>query len=121
MSVLANCIVFNTRHLKKLKDVKPTIDNAPPKVYPHLEMRLRKLKLEEGLKVNTDRIVDIKRKNQILLERIAFQMVKITDTSQKTNHPERTVAKSFAVDKRRRENAVINTQNAVYQLYLGNL
>ncbi|KAI8905978.1 hypothetical protein EDD86DRAFT_248913 [Gorgonomyces haynaldii] len=98
------------KHLKKLKDVKPTIDNSPPKVYPHLEMRLRKLKMEE----------DIKRKNQILLERIAFQMVKSTDISQK--QPEMTVAKSFAMDKRRRENAVeifrrIETKSAYYNRF----
>ncbi|KAJ3258361.1 hypothetical protein HK103_003649 [Boothiomyces macroporosus] len=35
-------------HLQKLHEAKPTIDNAPPKIYPHLEIRLKKLKLEEG-------------------------------------------------------------------------
>ena len=36
-------------HLKRLKEAKPSIDNSPPKVYPHLELRLKRLKLEEGM------------------------------------------------------------------------
>ena len=34
-------------HLKRLKEARPSIDNSPPKVYPHLELRLKRLKLEE--------------------------------------------------------------------------
>lgn len=36
-------------HLKRLKEARPSIDNSPPKVYPHLELRLKRLKLEEGI------------------------------------------------------------------------
>jgi hypothetical protein len=36
-------------HLKRLKNAQPSIDNSPPKVYPHLELRLKRLKLEEGI------------------------------------------------------------------------
>ncbi|KAI8928878.1 hypothetical protein BC831DRAFT_446235 [Entophlyctis helioformis] len=90
-------------HLKKLKEVRATIDNAPPKVYPHLEMRLKKLKLEE------DRLVDIKRKNQILLERIAFQMVRISDVGQKGLLE--TPAIRSCSEKRRRDKAIIASQN----------
>ncbi|KAI9103748.1 KIAA1430-like protein-domain-containing protein [Phlyctochytrium arcticum] len=56
-------------HLRKLKDAKSTIDNRPPKVYPHLEMRLKKLQVEQ------ERLYEIERTNHILLDRIAFQLV----------------------------------------------
>ncbi|KAL2912836.1 hypothetical protein HK105_207617 [Polyrhizophydium stewartii] len=96
-------------HLKKLKDVRPTIDNAPPKVYPHLEMRLKKLKLEE------DRLVDIKRKNQILLERIAFQMVRISEVGRKGQLQTPAIRSFYSNEKRRRDNAMIATQNEIFE------
>lgn len=39
-------------HLKKLRNAKPTIDNGAPKVYPHLEMRLKRLQIEQGIRRN---------------------------------------------------------------------
>ncbi|KAL2911312.1 hypothetical protein HK105_209226 [Polyrhizophydium stewartii] len=96
-------------HLKKLKDVRPTVDNAPPKVHPHLEMRLTKLKLEE------DRLVDIKRKNQILLERIAFQMVKISEVDRKRQLQTPAIRSFDSNEKRRRDNAMIATQNEIFE------
>lgn len=62
-------------HLTKLKQARPTIDNLPPKVYPHLEMRLKRLQIEE------ERLHDIERKNHNLLDRIAFQMVNPSEVS----------------------------------------
>ncbi|KAJ3108325.1 hypothetical protein HDU97_001450 [Phlyctochytrium planicorne] len=56
-------------HHMKLKQAKPTIDNTQPKVYPHLEMRLKRMQIED------ERLRDIERKNHILLDRIAFQMI----------------------------------------------
>ena len=35
-------------HVKKVTEMKASVDNSPPKVYAHLEVRLKKLKLEEG-------------------------------------------------------------------------
>jgi cobalamin biosynthesis protein CobT len=35
-------------HYKRLRQAKPSIDNSPPRVYPHLEMRLKRLQIEEG-------------------------------------------------------------------------
>jgi hypothetical protein len=37
------------KHMQKLRGAKPTIDNSAPKVYPHLQVRLKKQKMEEGL------------------------------------------------------------------------
>ncbi|KAI9208484.1 uncharacterized protein BJ171DRAFT_565028 [Polychytrium aggregatum] len=62
-------------HLAKLRHARPTIDNAPPKVYPHLEMRLKRLQIQE------ERLHDIERKNHNLLDRIAFQMVNPSEVS----------------------------------------
>ncbi|KAJ1334896.1 hypothetical protein BSLG_008050 [Batrachochytrium salamandrivorans] len=91
-------------HLKKLQDVRATIDNVPPKIYPHLEIRLKKLKLDE------DRLVDIERKNQILLERIEFQMMKMSDSERK-GQPQPAIKSFINNDKRRRDNALIAAQN----------
>ncbi|KAJ3414817.1 putative ATP-dependent RNA helicase dhr2, partial [Chytridiales sp. JEL 0842] len=56
-------------HYRRLKQARPSIDTSPPKVYPHLEMRLKRMQVEE------ERLLDIERKNHILLDRIMFQMV----------------------------------------------
>ncbi|KAJ3312203.1 hypothetical protein HDV04_003336 [Boothiomyces sp. JEL0838] len=95
-------------HLQKLHEAKPTIDNTPPKIYPHLEIRLKKLKLEE------DRMEDIERKNHILLKRIADQMSKNGDKKPANrNSTERNCQSSLSGDKRRRDQILIATQNAV--------
>ncbi|KAJ3208670.1 hypothetical protein HDU67_006611 [Dinochytrium kinnereticum] len=62
-------------HLVKLKQARPTIDNGQPRVYPHLEMRLKRMQIEE------ERLRDIERKNHILLDRIAFQMMNPSEVS----------------------------------------
>ncbi|KAJ3118871.1 hypothetical protein HDU96_007613 [Phlyctochytrium bullatum] len=62
-------------HLMKLKLARPTIDNAQPRVYSHLEMRLKRMQVEE------ERLRDIERKNHILLDRIAFQMMNPSEVS----------------------------------------
>jgi hypothetical protein len=36
------------KHIQKLRCAKPTIDNSAPKIYPHLQVRLKKQKMEEG-------------------------------------------------------------------------
>jgi hypothetical protein len=35
-------------HYQRLRQARPTIDNSQPRVYPHLEMRLKRLQMEEG-------------------------------------------------------------------------
>ena len=35
-------------HLQKLKNMKPAIDNVPPKEYPHLTNNKKRMQLQEG-------------------------------------------------------------------------
>ncbi|TPX64930.1 hypothetical protein SpCBS45565_g05531 [Spizellomyces sp. 'palustris'] len=55
-------------HLKKIKEAKSTIDSRPPRVWPHLEVRLKRVQVEQ------ERLQEIERNNHILLDRIAFQL-----------------------------------------------
>jgi hypothetical protein len=38
------------KHLKKLAAAKPNVDNKAPKVYTHLQVRLKKVQMEQGEK-----------------------------------------------------------------------
>ncbi|KAJ3157541.1 hypothetical protein HDU86_003192 [Geranomyces michiganensis] len=55
-------------HLAKLRNVSCSVDNTPPKRWAHLEVRLKRLQVEQ------ERLYEIERNNHILLDRIAFQM-----------------------------------------------
>ncbi|KAJ3020578.1 hypothetical protein HKX48_000599 [Thoreauomyces humboldtii] len=55
-------------HLAKLHSAHPSVDNAPPKRWAHLEVRLKRLQVEQ------ERLYEIERANHILLDRISFQM-----------------------------------------------
>ena len=60
-----------------------------------------------------DRRKDIKRKNEILLERIAFQMVKDSQTAKNAQNEHHAEAiKKFYEQKRKSNNAMIASQNA---------
>ncbi|KAJ3312616.1 hypothetical protein HDU76_002849, partial [Blyttiomyces sp. JEL0837] len=56
------------RHRRKLATMKSYIDNTPPKRHGHLQLRLKKMQLEE------EKIGKIERDNLILLDRMARQM-----------------------------------------------
>ncbi|KAJ3053440.1 hypothetical protein HK097_004254 [Rhizophlyctis rosea] len=62
-------------HLRKLKEARASVDNKVPRRYPHLEMRLKRLQIEE------ERLYEIERSNHILLDRIAFQLVNASQVS----------------------------------------
>ncbi|KPP65234.1 hypothetical protein Z043_116363 [Scleropages formosus] len=53
------------RHRDKVKSAKATISTSPPRKYGHLEVKLKKLKLEE------ERVSKIQRDNHALLEKIS--------------------------------------------------
>ncbi|KAI8805930.1 hypothetical protein BJ742DRAFT_855578 [Cladochytrium replicatum] len=55
-------------HLQKIDSARSAIDNSPPKSYPHLELRLRRLQNDEDCRAS------IQHSNRILLDRIAYQM-----------------------------------------------
>ena len=58
----------NTRaynqHRSKLATIKPSIDNRPPKMYPHLYQKLKKVQREE------ERLGEIERDNRTLVKRM---------------------------------------------------
>lgn len=51
-------------HRQKLATVKPSIDNRPPKMYPHLYQKLKKAQVEE------ERCSEIERDNRTLVKRM---------------------------------------------------
>ncbi|XP_048388298.1 uncharacterized protein CFAP97D2 isoform X3 [Stegostoma tigrinum] len=55
-------------HRRKVKDAKSTIDNHSPETYSHLNLKFKKLKLEE------DRLSIIERDNQLLLQKMSTIM-----------------------------------------------
>ncbi|KAJ3090791.1 hypothetical protein HK102_002654 [Quaeritorhiza haematococci] len=55
-------------HLNKVAKAKPTIDNGSPKVYVHLQLKLKKLQMEQ------ERLNHIDRSNKRLLEKMAHIM-----------------------------------------------
>ncbi|KAJ3179467.1 hypothetical protein HDU85_004877 [Gaertneriomyces sp. JEL0708] len=62
-------------HLRKLREARPTVDDGAPKVYRHLEMRLKAL-VEEQARLNC-----IENSNKILLDRIAHHTVRPSNVS----------------------------------------
>eukprot|EP00055_Hartaetosiga_balthica_P009310 m.36729 g.36729 ORF g.36729 m.36729 type:complete len:589 (+) comp6695_c0_seq2:108-1874(+) len=55
-------------HRKKLRSIKPTVDTRPPKTYMHLQLKLKKLQIEE------ERLANIERDNRLLLEKMSHIM-----------------------------------------------
>ncbi|KAI8614785.1 hypothetical protein BC830DRAFT_1125780 [Chytriomyces sp. MP71] len=97
-------------HHKRLRQAKPSIDNLRPRVYPHLEMRLKGVQIEE------ERLHDIERKNHILLDRISFQMLNPAEVSSLHIHKEEETS-SLMMDardhKRKRDKEKITRENLI--------
>ncbi|KAJ3236392.1 hypothetical protein HDU78_004654 [Chytriomyces hyalinus] len=74
-------------HRRNLKKARHTIDDSRPKVYKHLDMRLKKTQTEE------ERMHTIEKNNNILFNRIMSQKLRDTDVS--------SISDSRAFDKRR--------------------
>ncbi|KAJ3081351.1 hypothetical protein HK100_009902, partial [Physocladia obscura] len=97
-------------HKDKLKQAKPNIDNAQPKMYPHLEMRLKGVQIEE------ERLHEIERRNHILLNRISFQMLNPSEVSNLHIYSEEetlTLLKDAGDHKRKRIKQKISHENHV--------
>ncbi|KAJ3389227.1 hypothetical protein HDU84_008965 [Entophlyctis sp. JEL0112] len=119
-------------HKSRLKQAKPSIDNSPPKVYPHLEMRLKGVQIEEGeLKkehsfrtfhwskssITTERLHDVERQNRILLKRISFQMTNPSEVSRlhdKTQDETRALMHEAGEHKRKKDLDKINHENDIF-------
>ncbi|KAJ3236172.1 hypothetical protein HDU81_011104 [Chytriomyces hyalinus] len=99
------------QHHQRLKQAKPSIDNLKPRAYPHLEMRLKGVQIEE------ERLHDIERKNHILLDRISFQMLNPSEVSSlhvRLEEDNTRALISDAVDHRRkREKEKITKENSL--------
>ncbi|KAJ3239122.1 hypothetical protein HDU81_006453 [Chytriomyces hyalinus] len=74
-------------HRRNLQKARHTIDDSKPKVYKHLDMRLKKTQTEE------ERMHTIEKNNNILFNRIMSQKLRDTDVS--------SIRDSRAFDKRR--------------------
>ncbi|KAJ3017949.1 UNVERIFIED_CONTAM: hypothetical protein HDU68_011413 [Siphonaria sp. JEL0065] len=62
-------------HHERLKQAKPTIDDSKPRVFRHLDMRLKKQQMEE------ERVHEIEKHNNILFHRIMHQKIGHTEIS----------------------------------------
>ncbi|KAI8926765.1 KIAA1430-like protein-domain-containing protein [Entophlyctis helioformis] len=91
------------QHLKKLAAAKPTIDNSAPKPYMHLQMKLKKLQMEE------DRLALIERNNRILLEKMSHIME--MEAKDPNIHGDRDYAHSLNAGFRAREMGKIRAEN----------
>lgn len=103
-------------HLEKLKRIKPTVDNSPPKVYKHLEVNIRKIQIEEA------RLAEIERNNTVLVEKMA-DIMRTTATEHdytKGNEPEPEYLQMLHMARRQRELDTINRQNLAMLLRLEN-
>ncbi|XP_041352295.1 annexin A6-like isoform X2 [Gigantopelta aegis] len=55
-------------HKEKINNVKPGLDNKPPKQYPHLMVRMKTIKKEE------ERLSEVDRENKLLLQKMIYIM-----------------------------------------------
>ena len=60
--------VCQDKHKQKLREMKCSIDNAPPKRHSHLHKNLKKEQLME------ERFAEIERDNRLLLEKMSYIM-----------------------------------------------
>ncbi|KAJ8325607.1 hypothetical protein QVD99_002129 [Batrachochytrium dendrobatidis] len=91
------------QHLKKLSAVKPTIDNSPPKLHMHLQLKLKKVQMEE------DRLMQIKRNNRILLEKMTHIME--MEAKDPSIHNDHDYTHSLSASFRARQMAKIAEEN----------
>ncbi|KAJ1548016.1 hypothetical protein HK096_007097 [Nowakowskiella sp. JEL0078] len=98
-------------HLEKLAKAKPTVDNTPPRVHMHLQLKLKKLQVEE------DRISQIERENYNLLEKMNHIMKMESYHKDYTwQEDELQYGHSLNYVSRKREQSKIGSENqAIFQ------
>uniref|UniRef100_V9LBR6 Uncharacterized protein n=1 Tax=Callorhinchus milii TaxID=7868 RepID=V9LBR6_CALMI len=89
------------QHKSKVQKATPTVDTTGPQMPAHLQVKLKKLQLEE------ERLAQITRDNQILSSKLA-DIVNSKGTVQNWNSYS---CKSLNVEKRQREQARISQEN----------
>ncbi|CAB1448010.1 unnamed protein product [Pleuronectes platessa] len=88
-------------HKQKVKSAEKTINTTPPKTYSHLDLKLKKQKLEEK------RTLRIQQENTMLMERISHIM-RTTGGVDNRNHYD---TKSLGKEKRQLESLRITEEN----------
>ncbi|KAL4635531.1 hypothetical protein GN956_G13395 [Arapaima gigas] len=89
------------RHRDRVKSAKATISSSPPRKFGHLEVKLKKLQLEE------DRASKIQRDNELLLDKMSH----IKKTAGRVEHRNHYSSRSLSSEKRRRELLRVTREN----------
>ncbi|XP_012938085.1 titin homolog [Aplysia californica] len=91
-------------HKEKVGGVRSRVDNSPPRQYPHLNLRLKQLELQE------QRNATIDRENKLLLRKMQEIMEARETTSNQKGKKEREI-KSLNNEQREREHNKIMSEN----------
>ena len=90
-------------HKKKLRNIRSTLDNKPPKRHNHLRKNLKKQQLMQ------ERFSKIERENQILLEKMSYIMQHNTLDNRSKSHK---YGHSLNKEQRKKELKVITYENS---------
>ncbi|XP_060945086.1 uncharacterized protein cfap97d2 [Limanda limanda] len=88
-------------HKRKVKSAESTINTSPPKTYGHLDLKLKKQKLEEK------RILRIQQENNMLMERISHIMRTTGGVDNRNDYDKKSLGK----EKRQLESLRITEEN----------
>nr|XP_033803522.1 uncharacterized protein CFAP97D2 [Geotrypetes seraphini] len=92
---------YYNEHKKKVQSAKPVVDTNTPLTYGHLNLKLKKLKLEE------DRLAVIERDNRLLLEKMSCIMRTTGSVDNKNDYE----LKSLNQEKREQEILRVSREN----------
>jgi hypothetical protein len=92
-------------HRRKLKEMRPAIDNKPPPRYIHLEQNLKKQQMDE------ERYSQIERENYLLLDKMSYIMTHPQLLDEKFMGAPVTFGKSLNKEFRKRELMRITEEN----------
>ncbi|XP_044143907.1 uncharacterized protein CFAP97D2 [Bufo gargarizans] len=92
---------YYDEHKRKVQSAKPMVDTNSPQTYVHLNLKLKKLKLEE------ERLTIIERDNRLLLEKMSSIMRTKGRVDNKNNYE----AKSLNREKREQELLKVSREN----------
>ncbi|XP_069613636.1 uncharacterized protein CFAP97D2 [Ranitomeya imitator] len=92
---------YYDEHKRKVQSAKPMVDTNHPQTYVHLNLKLKKLKLEE------ERLTIIERDNRLLLEKMSTIMRTKGRIDNKNNYE----AKSLNKEKREQELLKVSREN----------
>ncbi|XP_029336849.1 uncharacterized protein CFAP97D2 isoform X2 [Mus caroli] len=88
-------------HRKKVQNAQPLVDTHPPRIYSHLCLKFKKLKMEE------ERLSIIDRNNYLLLQRVASAMKTRGQTDGRNNFTQRRKHREQAFMKVQKQNQVV--------------